>query len=55
MDDQSYQKDRVLGWECWRLDRLPQGLLLVNLRGEDPQLRGGKLLMDVRANMTGAA
>lgn len=51
MDDQSYQKDRMLGWVCWRLDRLPQGLLMINLRGEDSKFTGAKLLVDVRANM----
>lgn len=52
MDDSSYQKDRLLGWMCWRLDRLPQGLLLISLRGDDSKLTGGKLLVDVRVSTT---
>lgn len=55
MDDQSYQKDRMLGWVCWRLDRLPQGLMLVELRGHDSNLTGGKLLIEIRATSTRAA
>lgn len=46
MDDALAQKDRLLGWVCYRLDRLPQGLLLVPLRGEDFKLTGGKLLLE---------
>lgn len=41
-------KDRLLGWCCYRLDRLPQGLLLVNLRGEDSKLISSKLLFQVQ-------
>ncbi|EME49381.1 hypothetical protein DOTSEDRAFT_84787 [Dothistroma septosporum NZE10] len=47
MDDALAQKDKLLGWICYRLDKLPQGLLLVPLRGEDFKLTGGKLLLEV--------
>jgi hypothetical protein len=49
MDDSSYQKDRLLGWACYRLDRLPQGLLLVHLRGEDSKPTTGMLLLTVQS------
>lgn len=51
MDDVSYQKDRLLGWACYRLDRLPQGLLLVNLRGEDSCPTNGKILMHIKTTL----
>ncbi|EME87741.1 uncharacterized protein MYCFIDRAFT_123997, partial [Pseudocercospora fijiensis CIRAD86] len=47
MDDVSYQKDRLLGWACYRLDRIPQGLVLLHLRGEDSRPNQGKILMHV--------
>lgn len=47
MDDVSYQKDRLLGWACYRLDRIPQGLVLIHLRGEDSRANEGKILMHI--------
>ena len=46
MDDVSYQKDRLLGWTCYRLDRLPSGLLLAPLKGSDAKPNGSSLLID---------
>ncbi|KAK3066912.1 hypothetical protein LTR53_016531 [Teratosphaeriaceae sp. CCFEE 6253] len=47
MDDVSYQKDHTLGWACFRLDRLPQGLVLLPLNGGDAKPNGGTLLVDI--------
>lgn len=47
MDDALAQKDRLLGWTAYRIDRLPLGLVLVHLRGEDSKPNGSKLLMDI--------
>ncbi|KAI7116640.1 hypothetical protein KC352_g33989, partial [Hortaea werneckii] len=46
MDDVSYQKDRLLGWACYRLDRFPQGLRLLRLKGEDAKANSGTLLIE---------
>jgi len=46
MDDVSYQKDRLLGWACFRLDRYPQGLRLLRLQGPEGQINGSALLVD---------
>lgn len=52
MDDVTAQKDRLLGWTCYRLDRLPKGLFVVLLKGEDSKPSGGKLLIHVSAKVT---
>jgi hypothetical protein len=49
LDDVSFQKDPLLGWACYRLDRLRQGLVLLHLRGEDSKLTGGKVLVEMHA------
>ncbi|KAI7219328.1 phosphoinositide phospholipase C [Hortaea werneckii] len=46
MDDVSYQKDRLLGWACFRLDRFPQGLRLLRLKGEDAKANSAALLIE---------
>ncbi|CAK4032828.1 1-phosphatidylinositol 4,5-bisphosphate phosphodiesterase 1 [Lecanosticta acicola] len=51
MDDALAQKDRMLGWICYRLDRLPRGLLLLHLRGEDSKATDGKLLIEVETQI----
>ncbi|KAF2172504.1 hypothetical protein M409DRAFT_17738 [Zasmidium cellare ATCC 36951] len=48
MDDALAQKDRLLGWAAYRIDRLPRGQVLVHLRGEDSKVNGGKLLLDIQ-------
>lgn len=48
MDDDAFQKDRMLGWACFRLDRLPEGLRLLQLRGGDSKPTGASLLVDSR-------
>lgn len=53
MDDNSYQKDKLLGWACYRLDRVPTGLVLLHLRGEDYKPNGAKLLMRTSINWLG--
>lgn len=55
MDDALAQKDRLLGWACFRLDRLPQGLLLLHLRGEDSKHADGKILIKVETRMERSA
>ncbi|CAK1355013.1 1-phosphatidylinositol 4,5-bisphosphate phosphodiesterase 1 [Cercospora beticola] len=52
MDDVSYQKDDLLGWACYRLDRLPNGPILVHLRGEDYKPNGARLLLSVTSQWT---
>lgn len=47
MDDALAKKDRLLGWAAFRIDRLPHGLILIHLRGEDSKVNGGKLLLDI--------
>lgn len=46
MDDDAFQKDRLIGWLCFRLDRFPQGLRLFPLKGADSKPSGGSLLVD---------
>ena len=46
MDDDAFQKDRLIGWSCFRLDRFPQGLRLLQLKGPDAKISGGALLVD---------
>lgn len=46
MDDVSYQKDRLLGWACFRLDRFPLGLRCLPLKGADAQVNGSMLLLE---------
>ncbi|KAK4545674.1 hypothetical protein LTR36_002627 [Oleoguttula mirabilis] len=48
MDDVSYREDRMLGWTCFRLDRFPQGVCLLPLRGMDAKANGSALLLDSR-------
>ena len=48
MDDDAFQKDRMIGWACFRLDRFPQGLHLFPLKGPDSKLTGASLLADSR-------
>lgn len=48
MDDALAQKDRLLGWSCYRLDRIPRGLLYLHLRGDDYKPSGGKILLDLQ-------
>lgn len=47
-DDDTFQRGRLLGWICFRLDRFPQGLRLLQLKGEDAKPNGGMLLIDSR-------
>lgn len=46
MDDDAFQKDRLIGWACFRLDRFPEGLRLLPLKGADAKDTGAKLLID---------
>lgn len=48
MDDDAFQKDRLLGWLCFRFDRFPQGLRLFPLKGGDSKPNGSALLVDSR-------
>lgn len=45
MDDDAFQKDRMLGWACFRLDRFPERLQLLRLHGIDGKPTGGLLLV----------
>jgi hypothetical protein len=45
MDDDAFQKDRMIAWACFRLDRFPQGLQLLALYGIDGKPTGGLLLV----------
>lgn len=46
MDDDAFQKDRLIGWACFRLDRFPEGLRLLPLKGGDARPTGAALLVD---------
>ncbi|KAK5132781.1 hypothetical protein LTR08_008666 [Meristemomyces frigidus] len=46
MDDVSYQKDRMLGWTCFRLDRIPLGVRLFPLKDKDAIVNGSGLLVE---------
>jgi hypothetical protein len=46
MDDDAFQKDRLIGWLCFRFDRFPQGLRLFPLKGPDSKPTGSSLLFD---------
>ena len=48
MDDDAFQKDRLIGWACFRLDRFPEGLRLLPLKGADAKPTGASLLVDSR-------
>ena len=48
MDDDAFQKDRLIGWVCFRLDRFPQGLCLFQLKGPDGKSNAGSLLVESR-------
>jgi len=45
MDDDAFQKDRMIAWACFRLDRFPVGLQLLTLHGIEGKPTGGKLLV----------
>lgn len=45
MDNDAFQKDRMIAWVCFRLDRFPEGLQLFELRGIDGKPTGGLLLV----------
>ena len=45
MDDDAFQKDRMISWACFRLDRFPVGLQLLTLHGIEGKPTGGKLLV----------
>lgn len=45
MDDEGFQKDRMISWACFRLDRYPEGLQLLTLHGIDGKPTGGLLLV----------
>ncbi|KAK5117549.1 hypothetical protein LTR62_004971 [Meristemomyces frigidus] len=54
MDDVSCQKDRLLGWNCHRLDRLQPGLQLLQLKSMEPQqANGGALLVEIELVWSG--
>ena len=46
MDDDAFQKDKMLGWVCFRLDRFPQGVQLFQLKGADAKANGSLLLVE---------
>ena len=48
MDDDAFQKDRLIGWTCFRVDHFPQGLRLFPLKGTDARPNGGALLVNSR-------
>lgn len=52
MDELSYAKDRLLGWACYRLDRIPQGLCLLRLRGPDAKPIDSMLLVSIECCLT---
>lgn len=45
MDDDAFQKDRMVAWACFRFDRFSQGLQLLRLHGIDGKPTGGLLLV----------
>ncbi|KAK4890256.1 hypothetical protein LTR27_011017 [Elasticomyces elasticus] len=51
MDDVSYQKDRTLGWCCYRLDRMALGLQLLSLKGPDAKPNKSALLVDIKLSV----
>jgi hypothetical protein len=51
MDDGALQKDRLLGWLCFRLDRFPQGFRLFPLKGVDAMPNGAWLLLESHLEM----
>lgn len=46
MDDDAFQKDRMLGWACFRLDRMPQGLRLFPLKDANSLPTSAALLLE---------
>ncbi|GAB7364071.1 hypothetical protein MBLNU230_g4624t1 [Neophaeotheca triangularis] len=47
MDDESLRRDDLLGWACYRLDRVPKGLRLIPLKGEGGKENGSSLLVEL--------
>lgn len=45
MEDDAFQKDRMISWACFRLDRWLEGLQLLTLHGLDGKPTGGRLLV----------
>lgn len=45
MEDDAFQKDSMISWACFRLDRWAEGLQLLTLYGIDGKPTGGKLLV----------
>lgn len=47
MDDDTFQRDDLLGWACYRLDRMPRGLQMIPLKGENGKENGAFLLAEL--------
>lgn len=45
MEDDAFQKDSMISWACFRLDRWVEGLQLLTLYGVDGKPTGGRLLV----------
>lgn len=46
MEDDAFQKDHMVGWACFRLDRFPTGLKLLQLKSGDGKPTSARLLVD---------
>lgn len=46
MEDDAFQKDHMVGWACFRLDRFPTGLQLLRLNGGDGKASSARLLVN---------
>jgi hypothetical protein len=53
MDDDAFQKDRLIGWLCYRFDRWPQGIHLFPLKGPDGKPSNSALLIDSKLEVKG--
>ena len=52
MEDDAFQKDRMVGWACFRLDRLPNGIELLTLRAGEDTGADGRLLVTCNLRIT---
>ena len=52
MEDDAFQKDDLVGWICFRLDRVPSGVCLLRLNGPDGQASAASLLVKFDLEIT---
>jgi len=52
MDDERAARDELVGWNCFRLDRLPIGKWKMDVLDEKAKATDGKIILNVEKNYT---